>query len=467
MFAVRSEVLSVTDKSLVAHCFAHRSVGAENLSRQVGTVLFLLLYYVAVLHRNCHSSALLGGLHFLSGHLIVLTELSGSLIALLHRDPNGFVLVHSLTLLAMLCDVLAFHFPPRRLGDYLLPWHRHPERDWLTHLLIHHVALLSHPGAHLDILLSTGSTHVSGRAATSSTGTSVSAATGGGATTSTATQTSLGVTVRSWGSIDAGWADWSLFDIVGTGFHPADWLWHVVTLLFVFSPILHGGNLYWWLGHLDGATFLPGVWNIITLLSGHSDGPTVLSLNDVTGPHSLTHLLHLSSSQQVLIGPIDGLHHVVHVHLTGLNCVIKAGFLRLRSTFPQWNINVFGLGYSPARLDGMTLTMFLGCLPAPWLVGVTALGLPHRVALLLLLRLLSSNTTSTVSHVTTLVQQSTAPSAYSGIVAASSSTWNWHWSWQDLRADGTTRVEATSSSTGPTTTTTPWAGHHRGHGSHD
>ena len=81
--------------------------------------------------------------------------------------------------------------------------------------------------------------------------------------------------------------------------------------------------------------------------------------------------------------------------------------------------NVFCLGDSPTRLDGMTLTMFPGCLPAPRLVGVAALGLPHSVALLLLLGLLSTHTTSTVSHVTTLVQQATTPSVYSGIVAAS------------------------------------------------
>ena len=39
-----------------------RGVGAENLSGDLGTVLLLLLYYVAVLHGNCHSPALGGGL---------------------------------------------------------------------------------------------------------------------------------------------------------------------------------------------------------------------------------------------------------------------------------------------------------------------------------------------------------------------------------------------------------------------
>ena len=40
----------------------NRGVGAENLSGQVGTVLFLLLYDVAALHSNCHSPGLLAAL---------------------------------------------------------------------------------------------------------------------------------------------------------------------------------------------------------------------------------------------------------------------------------------------------------------------------------------------------------------------------------------------------------------------
>ena len=133
----------------------------------------------------------------------------------------------------------------------------------------------------------------------------------------------------------------------------------------------------------------------------------------------------------------------------------------------------------------MTLTVFPGCLPAPWLVGVLTLGLPHRVAPLLLLGLLSTNTATTVSHVAALVHHPTAPAVHagvvaipsssSGVVAASSSksgvvAIHWHWSWQDLRAHGATRVEAatSSSSTGASSaSSTPRAGHHRDHGSHD
>ena len=92
-------------------------------------------------------------------------------------------------------------------------------------------------------------------------------------------------------------------DPVGAGLHLADWLGDVVALLLVLSPVLHGGHLYGWLGHLDGAAFLPREWNIVALLPGHSRGPSVLSLHDVAGSDSLAHLLGLSSSQQVLIGP--------------------------------------------------------------------------------------------------------------------------------------------------------------------
>ena len=82
--------------------------------------------------------------------------------------------------------------------------------------------------------------------------------------------------------------------------------------------------------------------------------------------------------------------------------------------------NVFSLGNSPAGLDGMSLTVLPGCLPAPLLVGVATLGLPDSVALLLLLGLGPTNTTTTVSHVAALLLQATTSSTDSGVVATSS-----------------------------------------------
>ena len=114
--------------------------------------------------------------HFLLGHLVLLTQLGGPLVALLDRDCDGLLLVHRLALLPLLGDVLTPHLPPGRLGDGLGAWHwdlldtvsggqtsvlqSHPDRHLLAHLLVDHAAPLGHPGAHLHVLLPAGPAHL-------------------------------------------------------------------------------------------------------------------------------------------------------------------------------------------------------------------------------------------------------------------------------------------------------------------
>ena len=98
--------------------------------------------------------------HFLLGHLVLLTQLGGPLVALLDRDSDGLLLVHRLALLPLLGDVLTPHLPPGRLGDRLGAWHWDPNRHLLAHLLVDHAAPLGHPGAHLHVLLPAGPAHL-------------------------------------------------------------------------------------------------------------------------------------------------------------------------------------------------------------------------------------------------------------------------------------------------------------------
>ena len=127
-------------------------------------------------------------------------------------------------------------------------------------------------------------------------------------------------------------------DLVLTGLHPADRLGHVVALLPVLRPVVHGGDFHWGLWDLDRPTLLPREGNIVALLPGHPDGPPVLPLHQVAGPDCLAHGLHLSPSYQVLISPVDGLHHGVDVLVAGLALVFEAGVLGLRSALPHWDV---------------------------------------------------------------------------------------------------------------------------------
>ena len=135
--------------------------------------------------------------------------------------------------------------------------------------------------------------------------------------------------------------------------------------------------------------------------------------------------------------------------------------------------NVLILPNFPAGLDRMTLAVFLDSLPTPGLVGVPTLGLPHCVALLLLLGLLATNTTTSVSHVTALISHTTATT-----ISSSSSSRNWQRSGEDDRTDRGTRV-VTSTTSRVVTTSSPWIitsstattstskGRSRYHGPHD